>query len=150
MESMAHPPNSCDSRLRVKSGDFSETSLRTLTASAMTSGPVVKSQSTRFQRCSSDHTNSVAWKDDYSKSTCKRLDLVKDLTDQLTICCGTWIRLYFTRDHRDNHKPYCDGKIHTRAAMQKTGTRCWSPAFSFASEGPCRNLSYCSSSLGGT
>lgn len=38
---MAHPPNSCDSRLRVNSEDFFATSWRTLTASAMTSGPVV-------------------------------------------------------------------------------------------------------------
>lgn len=46
MESMAHPPNWCDSRLRVNSDeDFSATSLRTLTASAMTSGPVSQSLS---------------------------------------------------------------------------------------------------------
>jgi hypothetical protein len=46
---MAHPPNWCDSRLRVNSEDFFATSWRTLTASAMTSGPVAEDQINGFK-----------------------------------------------------------------------------------------------------
>ena len=92
MESMAHPPNICDSRLRSNSGDNSATILRTLTASAMTSGPI-SSLSYEIQKIPKYvDTNSVARKDDNSKSACKKDEIcLKQVIDGRTIS-GTLIR----------------------------------------------------------
>ena len=71
LSSIAHPPNKWDSSLRSNSEDFLDTSSKTLTASATTSGPALSLAFDFLGSVTVYNTNSVSGKDNYAESMCK-------------------------------------------------------------------------------